>query len=92
MLAVNIDNPELEKRFKEYAKNEKRSLEDIISNALKLFIENKENFSYSKKDPMKFLVKQDFNSDDEDLSDVKLFSNIEDSSEYISSLRRKNRL
>lgn len=39
MLAIKIDNPEIENRFKQYSKQNKKTVEDLVSDALKLFLD-----------------------------------------------------
>ena len=39
MLAIKIDNPEIETRFKQYAKQHKKTAEDLASEALKMFLD-----------------------------------------------------
>ena len=91
MIAVKIDNPEIENKFKEYAKKQKKSLEDVVSEAMKLFLDiNKKNdeLIYTKKDPMKHLHKIKYEDDGEDLSDVTPYSYVQDVGKYVHDLRR----
>lgn len=39
MLAIKIDNPEIETRFKQYAKQHKKAVEELASEALKMFLD-----------------------------------------------------
>ena len=39
MLAIKIDNPEIETRFKQYAAQHKKAVEDLASEALKMFLD-----------------------------------------------------
>ena len=92
MLAIKIDNPEIENRFKEYAKKQKKSLEDLVSEAMNLFLDiNKKDdkLLYTKKDPMKHLHTIQYEDDGEDLSDVQPYSRVEDAEKYVHSLRRE---
>ena len=92
MLAIKIDNNELESKFKEYAKQQKKAIEDVVSDAMKLFLEinNKDDeITFTKKDPMKHILKREYLDDGEDLSDVKPYSYVEDSAKYIHNLRRE---
>lgn len=94
MLAIKIDNPEIEAKFKEYAKKHKKSLEDVVSEAMKIFLDkNKgdDELIYIKKDPMKHLHKIEYTDDGEDLSDVKPYSDVEDSALYVHKLRRERK-
>ncbi len=91
MLAIKIDNPEIENKFKEYAKKQKVSLEELVSEAMKLFLDlNKKDdeLVYTKKDPMKHLHKLEYEYDD-DLCDEVALTHIEDSAKYVHDLRRK---
>ena len=91
MLAIKIDNPEIETKFKQYAKQQKKALEDVISDAMKLFLDmhkKDDELVYTKKDPTKHLHKIEYEDDGEDLSDVKLYSHIKDVAKYTHDLRR----
>ena len=92
MLAIKIDNPEIENRFKEYAKKQKKSLEDLVSEAMNVFLDinkNDDKLLYTKKDPMKHLHVIQYEDDGEDLSDVQLYSRVEDAAKYVHNLRRE---
>jgi len=92
MLAIKIDNPEIENKFKEYAKQQKRAIEDVVSEAMKLFLDiqqKKDKIIYTKKDPMQHLKKIEYEDDGEDLRDVKPYSHITDAAQYIHDLRRE---
>lgn len=92
MLAIKIDNPEIESRFKEYAKQQKKAIEDVVSEAMKLFLDTHkkdDEIVYTKKDPMQHIRKIEYEDDGEDLSDVKPYNHIEDSAKYTHDLRRE---
>ena len=92
MLAIKIDNPEIESRFKEYAEQQKKAIEDVVSEAMKLFLDTHakdDEIVYTKKDPMQHIVKIKYEDDGEDLSDVKPYNHIKDSAQYIHDLRRE---
>ncbi len=95
MLAIKIDNPEIESKFKQYAIEHKKAIEDVVSDAMKLFLDmnkKEDKIVFVKKDPMKHISSISYDYDDsEDLSDVKPFSHIEDSAKYIHDLRREKR-
>jgi hypothetical protein len=91
MLAIKIDNPDIENRFKQYAKQQKKTIEDVINDAIKLFIDthtkNDEIF-YVKRDPMEYLEKIEYTYNEELCDDVAL-THIKDSAKYIHNIRRK---
>ena len=92
MLAIKIDNPEVEIRFKEYVKQQQKTIEDVASVAIKQFLDMQkkdDTLVYTKKDPMKHLHKIKYEDDGEDLSDVKPYSHVEDSALYVHNLRRE---
>jgi len=94
MLAVKIDNPEMENKFKQYAIEHKRAIEDVMNDAMKLFLDmnkKEDQIFFVKKDPMKHIGSISYD-DSEDLSDVKPFSHIEDSAKYIHDLRRAKKV
>jgi len=94
MLAIKIDNPDIENRFKEYAKQQKKAIEDVVSDAMKLFLDihaQEDKLIFIKKDPKKHMREIRYEDDGEDLSDVKLFSHVEDSALYIHKLRREKK-
>jgi len=92
MLAIKIDNPEIENRFKQYALQHKKAVEELVSDALEMFLDmNSKNDTlvYTKKDPLKHIHKIEYAYDDgEDLKDVKPYSHIEDVAQYVHNLRR----
>ena len=93
MLAIKIDNPEIESRFREYAKQQKKGLEDIASEAIKIFLDmqkGEDALVYIKKDPNKHLTKINRQYDKEYCDTVAL-THIEDSAKYVHDLRRKKR-
>lgn len=91
MLAIKIDNPEIESRFRKLAKKNKKAIHELASDALKLYLDVYKNdeLVYAKKDPLKNIHKVDFQDDGEDLSNVELYSRTKDSAKYIHKLRRK---
>ena len=93
MLAIKIDNPEIEQRFREYVKSQKKSYKEVASEAMKLFLdirtENTE-LKYTKRDPKKHLTTPKRDYDDEFCDDVAL-SHITDSAKYVHDLRRKQK-
>ena len=92
MLAIKIDNPEIESRFKQYAKQQKKGIEDLVSEAMKLFLEihkKDDELIYIKQNPMQHIVKSDYEDDGESLDDVRPYAHIEDSAKYIHNLRRE---
>ncbi len=92
MLAIKIDNPDIESQFKKYATQHKKAIEEVVSDALKLFLETHkkdDTIVYTKKDPMKHLHEIKYEDDGEDLSDVKPYSHVEDSAVYVHNLRRE---
>ena len=96
VLTFKIENSELENKFLEVAKNQKKAVEDVILDAMKYFIntqkeDKKDKLVYTKKDPLKHLhkIERDY---DEDMCDDVALTHIEDSASYIHNLRRqKNR-
>jgi len=94
MLAIKIDNPEIESKFKEYAKQQKKAIEDVVSEAMKLFLDmhKKDNeLIYIKQDPMQHIVKSDYEDDGECLDDVKPYAFVKDSAQYVHDLRREKK-
>ena len=92
MLAIKIDDPEIENRFKQYAKKNKKAVEDLASEALKMFLDmhkKDDELVYTKKDPLKHLHKINYEDDGEDLSEVTPYGHVEDSALYIHDLRRE---
>jgi len=93
MLAIEINNPEIETRFEHFAKTSKKSMEDLASEALKIFLDmhkSDEQFSFTKKDPMKHLHEIHYPYD-EALCDDAALTHIEDSAQYVHDMRRKRR-
>ena len=91
MLAIKIDNPEIEKKFFEYAKLKKKKIEEVVVEAMKQFLDKQteeDEIVYIKKDPMKHIRKPSYEYD-EDLCDDVALTHITDSAKYIHDLRRK---
>ena len=91
MLAIKIDNPDIEKKFFEYAKLKKKKIEEVVTEAMREFLDKQkkdEEIVYIKKDPMKHMRKLSYKYD-ENLDDVKPYSHVKDSAKYIHDLRRK---
>ena len=95
MLTLKIDNSEFENKFLEYAKSQKKAVEDVAIEAMNYFMSMKnesKGISYTKKDPLKHMHKIMYAYDEcEDLSDVKPYSHVADSASYIHDLRRKKK-
>ena len=93
LLAITIENKEFESKFLEFAKSQKKAVNDVVIDAMKYFInfKNNETLIYTKKDPLKHLHSITYECD-EDLSDVIPYSHIEDSAEYIHNLRQKRNI
>jgi len=92
MLAIKINNPEIESKVKEYAKEQKRAVEDLVSDALKMFIDLKKKDNklvYIKKDPKNHLHQINHNFDNELCNETAL-NHIENSAQFVHDLRRKD--
>ena len=93
-VTFKIENPnQLEKQLFDFLKQQKQDLEEVTVEALNNFInsfQQKETFSYKKKDPKKHsrIIKRDYNVDD---VDEFALTHIEDSGKYIHDLRREKR-
>ena len=92
MFAIKIENQEFENKFIEFAKTQKKTIEDVAIDALKYFmnINNNDNLVYTKKDPLKHLHTINYEYDEELCDDVAL-THIEDSAKYVHDLRRRKR-
>ncbi len=94
MLAIKIDNPEIESAFKKYAKQQKKALDDVVSEAMKLFLDmhkKDDEIIYTKQDPRQHIVKSNYEDDGECLDDVKPYAYVKDSAQYIHDLRRESK-
>jgi hypothetical protein len=93
MLVIKIDDPEIENRLRKYAKQQKKAIEDLVNDAMKLFLETHQKddtLIFTKKDPMQYIHKIEYEYDD-DLCDNVALTHIEDSAKYIHDLRRQKR-
>jgi len=91
MLAIKIDNPEIEQRFEEYIKTQKKSHKEVVSEAMKFFLDTHskdDGPEYIKRDPTKHLHTVKRSYEDKFCDDIAL-THIEDSAQYIHNLRRK---
>jgi hypothetical protein len=88
MLAIQINNQELENSFLEFAKTQKQSIENIASEAIKYFIsqKNRHDTTYTKKDVSKHIrkIQRDYTDVSEDIA----LTHIDNSAEFIHNLRR----
>ena len=93
MFAIKIENKEFENKFIEFAKTQKKTIEDVAIDAMKYFMNLKDNNTlvYTKKDPLKHLHTINYECD-EDLSDVVPYGHIEDSAAYIHNLRQQRNI
>ena len=88
-ITLKIDNPDIEEQLKQFIKEQKEITLDVLSHFIDSF-HKKEQFVFKKKDPKKHAKKIVYlDADNEDLSDVKPYSHIEDSGKYIHDLRRQ---
>ena len=89
----NIDNPDIEKQFKDYAREHKISIENAMHKAMKLFLDlhkQDDTLVYTKKNPLNYLHKIEYDYDEALVDDVAL-THIDDSATYVHDLRRKSR-
>ena len=88
MLALQIDNAEIESVFVDKFKSNKKEFIDFIAKNLEQF-KSKKNLQYTKKNPMEHIQTISYIDDSENLNDVKPYSHIENSAQYIHDIRRK---
>jgi len=92
MLTFKIENKEFEAQFLEYAKAQKKTVEDIALDAIsKLINLNKKKLVYKVKDPLKHLHKIEHEYD-EALCDEVALTHINDSATYVHNLRRQKNI
>ena len=93
MLAIQIDNKDLEKSFLEFAKNQKKSVEKLMSDAIKFFLEHQkqDRLKYPQKDISKHIKKISRDYDEDDCAD-KALTHIKNSADFIHKLRREKSL
>ena len=72
MLAIQINNPKLENQFLEYAKQHKKSIEELVSEAIDFFVKNKNYKLWSDKEIEEIgkigFISSSFEEDNEDYS------------------------
>jgi hypothetical protein len=85
-LTLKIDNPDVEKKLKEFVKEQKELTLEALNNFINSF--QKDECKYTKRDPKKYsrIVKREYDS--KDVSGVALL-HIEDSAKYVHNLRRQ---
>jgi len=90
---LNINNKELEVKLRDEAYRRGSQLDDLIIGILEenfLDTDERQGVSYRTLDPLKYLQDIRYPLDEkEDLSDVKPFADITNSSEYIHESRKK---
>jgi len=88
-ITLKIDNPDIEEQLKQFIKEQKEITLEALNSFINSF-QKQEKLIYKKRDPRKYSSKIEYiDEDNEDLSDVKPYSHIEDSGQYIHDLRRK---
>ncbi|MBL0708567.1 MAG: hypothetical protein JJW00_05940 [Sulfurimonas sp.] len=91
MLAIKIDNYDIEKKFFEYTKFKKQKIDEIVIEVMTQFLDKQkmpDDIVYTKKDPIKYMRKISYKYDEE-LCDKTALTHITDSAKYIHDLRRK---
>ena len=72
MLAIQINNPKLENQFLEYAKQHKKSIEELVSETIDFFVKNKNYKLWSGKEIEEIgkigFISSSFEEDNEDYS------------------------
>jgi hypothetical protein len=92
MLVLEIEDETLEKRVKEFIKEQKKDIKTFTKEAVEKFLDKFSSQNQVKKlDPSKYKREIKFDIDDE-IEDVVPYSHIDDSAKYIKELRsKKNR-
>ena len=87
---LNIKNKELEQKLLEEANKKGRELANIILEVLEsAFLQKKEyKLKYKRLAPLDNISRIDYDIDEEDLSDVFPFSEVEDSVAYVKKVRQ----
>ena len=88
MLALNIDNPEIENIFMEKFKSNKNDFINFIAHSLRNIKSEESGLDYTRKDPFKNIKKLEYTDVDEELTNP--FKNIEDTLFYSKELREKS--
>ena len=90
-ITFKIDNPDIEEQLKQFVKEQKEITLDAFKNFIDSF-QKKEKLVYKKRDPKKYSHKIEYiDRENEDLNDVKPYSHVADSGEYVHNLRRPRR-
>lgn len=90
MLAVKINNPEIENIFASQFDSDKDKFIDFISTSLQNLQNAKlKKLNYTKQDPFEHIQKNSCTGNGDYLCDVKPYSHISDSAEYIHNLRQQ---
>jgi len=88
-ITLKIDNSEVEYKLRQLLKEKHEINIDTLRSFLNSF-QKEDKLLFKKKDPQKYSQPIHYIDDsNEDLSDVKPYSHIEDSRQYIHELRRK---
>jgi len=90
-ITLKIDNPDIEEQLKQFVKEQKEITLEALNNFINSF-HRKEKLVFKKRDPKKYSQKIEYiDTENEDLSDVKPYSHVADSGEYVHNLRRQRR-
>jgi len=91
MLALNINDINIEKEFLEYAKRDKKNIEELLIDVIKSFLatnKHKDKLIYKKRDVKHYIHKINRDIDNKNLDNIEVYTHIEDSAAYIHDLRR----
>ena len=90
-ITLKIDNPNIEEQLREFIKEQKEITLEALNNFINSF-QKRESLVYKKRDPRKYSSKIEYiDEENEDLRDVKPYTHVKDSAEYVHNLRRQRR-
>ncbi len=88
MLALQIDNPEVENIFNEQFKSNKNDFIDFITRSLKHFKKDEVTLQYITKNPFENMKKLEYEDKEKNLTNP--FENIDDVVSYSKKLRSES--
>ena len=90
-IKLKVENADIEEQLRLFLKEKQEITVDALRNFLNSF-HKEEQFVFKKRDPQKHSKKINYiDEENENLDDVKPYSYVEDSGQYIHELRRKRK-
>ncbi len=88
-LTLQITDETIEQSLFRLAQKQSKEVSEVIMMAIQDFITHNEPLSYKKLDPLVHSTVINYQVTDENLDEVKPFSDVNDAAQYVQTLRQK---